>query len=214
LPSFAFLCLPLPSFAFLCLPFLPTKAKLQGLSNVGTVLVQRQVFDAAYGGHTWVVTFLSEPGNLNSLVVADVTGLTAQGSSVDVATVRDGNSNVWYNYKYGLSSIRGRLYPAWLMVLPEDPSGNKWANLTCQEVDRDNQRGSQCPLPGIETLNMAKEKSVWKMKITENAREAIFRLPSNIKGKYVRIQLESSTDYLSLAEVSGKNHVPHIFAIH
>jgi hypothetical protein len=99
------------------------------------------------------------------------------------------------------------------MVLPEDPSGNKWANLTCQEVDLDNQRGSQCPLPGIETLNMAKEKSVWKMKITENAREAIFRLPSNIKGKYVRIQLESSTDYLSLAEVSGKNHVPHIFAI-
>lgn len=187
------------------------QAKLQGLSNVGTVLVQRQVFDAAYGGHTWVVTFLSEPGNLNSLVVADVTGLTAQGSSVDVATVRDGNSNVWYNYKYGLSSIRGRLYPAWLMVLPEDPSGNKWANLTCQEVDLDNQRGSQCPLPGIETLNMAKEKSVWKMKITENAREAIFRLPSNIKGKYVRIQLESSTDYLSLAEVSVKSSRSHTF---
>ena len=81
------------------------------------------------------MTFLSEPGNLNEMTVVDISGLTATGSTVQIRTLRDGNSNVWYNYKYGLSSIRGRLYPAWLMVLPEDPSGNHWSNISCVEID-------------------------------------------------------------------------------
>ena len=62
------------------------QAKLQGLSNVGTVLVQRQVFDAHNGGFTWIVTFISEPGNLDPILVADISGLTAQGSSVSFQT--------------------------------------------------------------------------------------------------------------------------------
>jgi hypothetical protein len=187
------------------------QAKLQALSNIGTVLVQRQIFDITNGGYTWIITFLSEPGNLNLMEVEDISGLTSQGSSVFTTTVRDGNSNVWYNYKYGLSSIRGRLYPAWLMVLPEDPSGHFWKNITCREVDLENQRGNKCPYNGQESLNIAKSKSIWKIKITEDAREASFRLPSNINGRYIRIQLESSTDYLSLAEVIVKSSRSHTF---
>ena len=125
--------------------------------------------------------------------------------------MREGNSNVWYNYKYGLSSIRGRLYPSWLMVLPNDPSGENWKNLTCQEVDLNNQRGDDCPLSGQESLDLAKSNSVWKVRITEDARENIFRLPSNIKGRYVRIQLESAEDYLSLAEVTVQKARSHTF---
>ena len=185
------------------------QAKLQGLDNIGTVTVRREVFDSMNGGYTWFVTFLSEPGNLQEMTY-DTVGLTAQGSSVSVQTIRHGNSNVWYNYKHGLSSIRGRLYPSWLMVLPEDPSGNSWSNLTCMEIDPDNVRSS-CPLTGQETLDRAKKVSVWSVRIVEDARETSFRLPANVVGRYVRIQLESAEDYLSLAEVQVYSERTHKF---
>ena len=164
--------------------------KLQNLPNIGTVHVRREVFDSMNGGHTWFITFSSEPGDLNPLTFnKDL--LTAQGSTISIRTVRNGNSNVWYNYKYGLSSIRGRLYPSWLMVLPEDPSGNSWKNISCMEIDPDNIKRS-CPLTGQESLNIARNASVWSVRIVEDKREISFRLPFNVRGRYVRIQLGKS----------------------
>ena len=60
---------------------------------------------------------------------------------------------------------------------------------------------SPCPFLGAETLAQARNVSVWSVRVVEDAREMTFRLPRNIKGRYVRIQLESSEDYLSLAEI-------------
>ena len=90
----------------------------QQMANIGTVRVARSVFDAENGGHTWTITFVSEPGNLNELYAGDpsLPGLTAQGSTLRFRTLRDGNANVWYSYKYGMGAIRGRLYPAWLLL--------------------------------------------------------------------------------------------------
>eukprot|EP00946_MAST-07B_sp_MAST-7B-sp1_P001368 g1368.t1 len=181
------------------------QAKLQQMANIGTVRVARSVFDAENGGHTWTITFVSEPGNLNELYAGDpsLPGLTAQGSTLRFRTLRDGNANVWYSYKYGMGAIRGRLYPAWLMVLPEDPSGNAWSNLTCLHVNPGTGLKAEkpCSKSGAETLAEAKSAAVWKVRVIEDLREADFRLPKGISGRYVRVQLESSEDYLSLSEV-------------
>merc|ERR1712195_374510 len=67
------------------------------------------------------------------------------------------------------------------------------------EIDPDNIKRS-CPLTGQESLNIARNASVWSG-IVEDKREISFRLPFNVRGRYVRIQLESSEDYLSLSEV-------------
>jgi hypothetical protein len=181
------------------------QAKLQDMANIGTVRVVRSVFDAVHGGHTWTVTFVSEPGNLQEMYAGDpsLADLTAQGSTLRFRTTREGNANVWYSYKYGMGAIRGRLYPAWLMVLPEDPSGHAWSNLTCRHVNPGTglKAATPCPQTGAETLAAAKSAAVWKVRVVEDLREADFRLPTGVSGRYVRVQLESSEDYLSLSEV-------------
>ena len=153
------------------------QAKLQELDNIGSVQVDRKVFDALNGGHIWTVTFLSEPGNLMKLEVVDTSKLTAQGSRVLIHTLRHGNANVWYNYKYGLASIRGRLFPSWVMVLPDIPTN-------------------------FSSLEAARASAVYSVRLTEEKRETILTLPRGptFRGRYVRVQLEGD-EYLSLAEL-------------
>jgi hypothetical protein len=162
------------------------QAKIQGLNNINVVSVARVPYvsltaPADVKAYEWAITFVSEPGDLEEMKVAS-NGLTSEGSSISVHTVRDGNSNVWYNYKYGMSYIQGRLTPSWIMVLNED-------------VDDTN-------------YTYARSKAVWERRIDVDARETGFHLPSGISGRYVRVQLESSAKdaFLSIAELQVYPH--------
>jgi hypothetical protein len=159
------------------------QAKLQGVVNINTVLVERTNWVATtapngVNAYQWLVTFISEPGDLNQMTVA-ATQFTSQGSFVTIETVRNGNSNVWYNYKYGMSLISGRLTPSWIMILNTD-------------VDDMN-------------YTAARDLAVWKQRITVDAREIAFQMPSIVNGRYIRVQLESREPdaYLSIAELQA-----------
>ena len=167
------------------------QAKLQQLSNVGTVAVSRSPY-GSFGGYVWLVTFLSEPGNLQQMT-ADTAGLAeatasanpTQGASVVVRTIRDGNANVYYNYKtQSLGAISGRLTPCWVMLLNEDVNAS--------------------------TVTYARSKSVFSRRLSEEQHETLLTLDAPISARYVRVQLEPNlaqqlgqqvSEYLSIAEV-------------
>ena len=156
------------------------QAKLQQLPVINTVLVERRRHISATApsnvmAYDWIITFTSEPGNLNQLAVAQ-NALSSQGSYIN-SSIRDGNANVWYNYKYGLSFISGRLTPSWVMVLDQDVNASN--------------------------LTYARSRALWAKRITVDKRETALTIRSPIQARYVRVQLESSEEdvYLSLAEV-------------
>jgi len=157
------------------------QAKLQQLPVINTVLVERRRHISATApsnvmAYDWIITFTSEPGNLNQLAVAQ-NALSSQGSYISTVPIRDGNANVWYNYKYGLSFISGRLTPSWVMVLDQDVNASN--------------------------LTYARSRALWAKRITVDKRETALTIRSPIQARYVRVQLESSEEdvYLSLAEV-------------
>lgn len=157
------------------------QAKLQGVAAINTVLVERTRHISVTApsnvmAYDWTVTFVSEPGNLNQLAVAQ-NSLLSQGGSISTVTIRNGNANVWYNYKYGMALITGRLTPSWVLVLNEDVNASN--------------------------LTYARSKALWSKRITVDKRETALTIRTPIQARYIRIQLEStkSDGYLSIAEV-------------
>lgn len=70
------------------------QAKLQALSKLVQVSVSRSSADK-YGGYSWSITFLSEPGNLEQLRV-HWNNITSPFGEVSVRTPIQGSSSVWY----------------------------------------------------------------------------------------------------------------------
>lgn len=150
------------------------QAKIQALPNVGQVAVSRSPPDPR-GGYEWSITFLSEPGDLTEMLVANNSVTSADGL-VTVRTPIAGSSIIWQNEEGEQIAVSGRLTPAYVMLLPNG-------------TDLDG------------SLNSTREQASWNTLMTENKRQTVFTLPTNTSGRYIRIQLTSPTDYLSLAEV-------------
>jgi len=151
------------------------QAKIEALSNINSVKVKRTGPDSK-GGYSWTVTFISEPGDLNEMTVAS-NDLTSVAASVSVRTTRNGNANVYYNYAGTVFAVTGRLFPAWVMLYDGTES------------------------VGDVSLEAARAAAKWRRRITVKQRETVLVLPANTTGRFVRVQLESQTNPLSLAEV-------------
>ena len=156
------------------------QAKLTKLNNIGDVKVLRSVSNAR-GGYSWSITFITDPGNLDPLVV-ETNAIPSSGSTIFVSTLVEGNDNKWYNYHHEMVELTGRLFPCWVMVYDEH-SGM-----------------------AFDSLEKAKEQAIYKVRLTKDQRETIIKLPSTIRGQYVRVQLDTleipaSDVYLSIAEV-------------
>merc|ERR1711871_1926447 len=97
------------------------QSKLQALENVGTVRVVRSPGSGKYGTYTWTISFLGNPGNLQQLSLY-ANELTSAGGNVIIETLVHGNGNSWYNYRTYLPEISKRLFPCWVMIMPDDPA--------------------------------------------------------------------------------------------
>lgn len=150
------------------------QAKLQALSNVNQVVVRRSGQDAN-SAYSWTITFVSEPGDVTQMTATNL--LTSAATNVVVTTVREGNSNIYYNYKGNVVRITGTMLPGWLMLFDR--------NTTVGDV----------------SLAAAKAASVWRRRIDTDQREHTFVMPANRTARFVRVQLETKTDALSIAEV-------------
>ncbi len=155
------------------------QAKLQALQNVGTVEVVRSAGTGGYGTYSWTISFLGNPGNLEQLSLYS-NEFTSAGSNVVIETLVQGNGNGWYNYRTNLPEISKRLFPCWVMIMPDDPAVGLNSKMTLAE---------------------AKKKALYKERLLKDQRETAVSPRYPIKNaRYVRVQLEDS-DYLSLAEV-------------
>jgi hypothetical protein len=152
------------------------QAKLEDLGVIGTVSVQRTQSDDQHG-FTWTVTFVTGTVRLKPLEPV-VEHLTTRGAKLYSRVVREGVKGDLYNERHiGSRAFQARLFPCWVMVLPQDSHPETLGNLTA-----------------------ALESAIWKHRLEEDRLLTTLNLPAGVRGKYLRIQLEGS-GYLSFAEL-------------
>eukprot|EP01029_Cantina_marsupialis_P012293 TRINITY_DN2713_c0_g1_i1.p1 TRINITY_DN2713_c0_g1~~TRINITY_DN2713_c0_g1_i1.p1 ORF type:complete len:622 (+),score=147.03 TRINITY_DN2713_c0_g1_i1:72-1937(+) len=149
------------------------QSKIQSLSAIDRVKVTQTASDSN-GVHSWVVQFLSEPGNLPEMLVTSKQ-LTGVDADVVIKTIIEGSANVWTNYKRDIEAVTGRLVPSKVMILNTDEGNND--------------------------PTTASASAVWETTLSVAQRETTIIVPEGIQGQYVRIQLLTQTSALSLAEV-------------
>lgn len=160
---------------------------LEAIPEVGSVAVRRSNL-SPQGGYTWTITFQSRAGNVPELTLASE-AVDAPAGDVLIHTVRNGSSNVFYNYDATRAEVRGHLFPAWVLLSPT-------------------------PFGPSDDLATAQRQAVWKHRITEadrdraDPRQILLRVrvtgvgqsAEGVVAQFVRLQREDASP-LAVAEV-------------
>lgn len=165
------------------------QSKLEGLENIGLVEVSRNDADRT-GGHTWVITFLTERENMAEIEVFE-NNLTAgrlrlpsdQVAEILVSTKQNGTSNSFYNaqMRFGSVLVSSEPFPEDFFYEQTFPThSDDITNVTRGFIDA-----------------LYEERFVFSF---EQKTTYIQLKKTGIEGKYLRVLLREET-YLSFSEI-------------